>query len=115
MASAIPEDFPIQNVAGGLRSDIARRDARPADRDNQVHPTDHRSVQRIANLDLVSGDRHHTVDHESRLGQQLGNQRPTMVLVPVGGAIVNHHHQSPADYQLRTRFHGCNRISELRQ
>ncbi len=70
--------------------------------------------KRVADLDLVGRDRHHSVDDESRLGQQLGDQRPTVVFfVPVGGAIVDDHDQSPADYQFRTRFHGCNRISEL--
>ena len=105
----------IQDLAGGLGGDVAWGDARPPDRDDQVDPADHGGVQRVADLDFVSGDRDDTVDDESRLGQQFGYQRTAMVLVPVSGAIVDHHDQSPANYQFRTRFHGCNRISELRQ
>ena len=92
------EDFPIQDVDGGLRRDVARRDSGAAHRDHQVHPTDHRGVQRVADLHLVSRDRHHTVDDEPRLGQQLGDQRPAVVLVAVRGAIVDHDDQSPADH-----------------
>ena len=69
----------------------------PPNRDHQVHPTDHRGVQRVPDLHLVSRDRHYTVDDEARLGQQLGHQRTAVVLVPVSGAIVDHHDQSPAD------------------
>src|SRR6201999_2331582 len=110
------ENLAIQDVAGRFGRDVAGRNSRPADRHHQVHPTDHRGVERVADLDLVSGHRDHAVDHESRLGQQLGDQRTAVVLlVPVRGAVVDHHDQRPANYQLRTRIHGCNRITELGQ
>ena len=53
------------------------------------------------------------VDNEPGFGEQLGDQRAAVVLVPVRSPIVNNNDKCPAD-QLCTLLHGCNRISGLR-
>ena len=113
IASAMPRSSRSRMSQGRLRGDVARRHAGAADRHHQVHSPDDGGVQRVADLHLVGGDGDHAVDDEPGLGEQLGDQRPAVVLVAVRGPVVNNDDQCPAD-QLRTLFHGCNRISGVR-
>ena len=93
-ASVMPADRPEARSASAIPSSSRSRMARvasgvtsrgchtgAADRHHQVHTADHRRVERVADLDLVGGHHHDAVDHEPRLGEQFGDQRPAVVLL----------------------------------
>ena len=83
IASAIPRTkrSRMSSVASGVTS--RGRDPGAAHRDDQVHSADHRGVERVADLHFIGGDGHHAVDDEPGFGEQLGDQRAAVVLVPV--------------------------------
>ena len=60
-------------------------------------------------LGLYSYDDHDSIDDETGLTEQFGDQRTAVVLLAVGGAIVDDDHECPP-HQLPWLFHACNRI-----
>jgi hypothetical protein len=91
---------------GGVGGDVARGDPGAADRHDQVDPTDHGGVQRVADRDRIAGYEHHTVDHQPGFFQQFRDERTGRVLtLPMAHAVVHDNDESPADLGWR-HLHG---------
>ena len=97
----------MSRVASGVTSRVTP--VPPTDT-TVVDSADDRRVQRVADLHLVGGHHHDTVDDEPRLAKQLGDQWAAVILFAMCGAIVDDHDQRPA-HQLPWLFHVYNRIS----
>jgi len=97
-ASTMPADSPDARSA----SEMPRHD--------EVHPADHGGVQRVADLHLVGGHHHDTVDDETGLTEKLGHQRTAVVLfVAMGSAVIDDDDERAA-HQLPWLLHELNRI-----